>query len=95
MARFVTIKKCAELTGYTEAAIRGKIQLGIWSERAVWIKAPDGRILINMEGYDLWAESQSNTMGFESPQLQPLKSTSTMRGNGVKSGSNGSPRLPT
>jgi hypothetical protein len=53
--RHVTITKASELTGYTEDAIRAKIKRGEWLEGRVWIKAPDGRNLIDMEGYELWA----------------------------------------
>lgn len=54
-ARHVTIKKfCAE-TGYTPDAVRSKMKRGDWLEGAVWVKAPDGRILIDMEGYEAWA----------------------------------------
>jgi hypothetical protein len=53
--RHVTIAKAAELTGYTEDAIRTKIKRGDWLEGVVWIKAPDGRNLIDLEGYETWA----------------------------------------
>lgn len=54
-ARHVTIGKAAVLTGFSEDAIRTNIKRGIWLEGAVWIKAPNGRILIDMEGYEAWA----------------------------------------
>jgi hypothetical protein len=54
MLRFVTIHKFAELSGYTPAAINTKIRDGIWPEGDVWIKAPDNRNLINVEGYEKW-----------------------------------------
>lgn len=53
--RHVTIEKFAQLTGYTPDAVRSKIKRGDWLEGKVWIKAPDGRILIDMEGYEAWA----------------------------------------
>lgn len=53
--RFVTVEKFASESGYTEDAIRTKIKRGIWLEGAVWLKAPDGRILIDSEGYEKWA----------------------------------------
>ena len=53
--RFVTIKKFALESGYTEDAVRSKIDKGVWLEGTVWIKAPDGRILIDQEGYEKWA----------------------------------------
>lgn len=51
----VTIKKAAEITGYSEAAIRSKINIGIWPENIVWKWGPDGVQLIILEGYDKWA----------------------------------------
>jgi hypothetical protein len=57
MVRFVTIDKHALESGYTQHAIRAKIRDGVWREGEVWVKAPDGRILIDAEGYDAWAAS--------------------------------------
>lgn len=53
--RHITVEKLSELTGYTPDAIRSKIKRGDWLEGHVWIKAPDGRILIDVEGYEQWA----------------------------------------
>ncbi len=47
---WVTIRKAAEESGYSEHAIRAKIADGTWQEGQVWRKAPDGRVLISMEG---------------------------------------------
>lgn len=55
MLRHVTIKRFAELSGYTQDAIRAKTKRGEWLEGHVWIKGPDGRILIDVEGYEVWA----------------------------------------
>lgn len=57
MLDFVTIPKFAEESGYSEAAIRKKIQDGVWREGKMWVKAPDNRILIRTEGYLEWAPS--------------------------------------
>lgn len=73
MTRYVTVKKAAELTGYTEAAIRDKIRDGVWLMQRVWLKAPDGRVLINMEGYERWVESQSTTVFGPVSSPEPLK----------------------
>jgi hypothetical protein len=56
MVRYVTIPKFAELSGYTPAAIRSKIRDGIWRQDLEWRKAPDGRILIDVDGYQRWVE---------------------------------------
>ena len=47
----ITIRKFSELTGYTEDAIRTKMRDGVWLKDVVWIKAPDGRVLIDLSGY--------------------------------------------
>ncbi|WHL17613.1 excisionase [Stenotrophomonas acidaminiphila] len=52
--RFVTIEKFEELTGYTPDATRSKIKRGDWLEGVLHIKAPDGRILMDIEGYEWW-----------------------------------------
>lgn len=56
--KWVTIKKAAELSGYSEKAIEAKRADGTWLEGVVWIKAPDGRILISPDGIDQWAEGR-------------------------------------
>lgn len=56
VVRYVTIKKAAEVTGYTEDAIRKKISLGIWPENLVWKWGPDSVQLVDLEGYDKWAK---------------------------------------
>lgn len=58
--RFVTIKKFSAETGYTEGAVRNKISTGVWLQDQVWIKAPDGRVLIDLEHYELWVERARN-----------------------------------
>ena len=50
--RYVTIQRFTEESGYTENAIRTKIRDGIWRYERVWVKAPDGRNLIDVEGYN-------------------------------------------
>jgi hypothetical protein len=57
MTGYVRIWKFCELTGYTEDAVRTKIKRGAWLQNRVWRKAPDGHILISMEGYRDWVET--------------------------------------
>jgi hypothetical protein len=54
---WLTIRKFAEETGYSEWAVRGKIRDGVWLEGEQWIKARDNRVLISIEGYNRWVES--------------------------------------
>lgn len=55
---WVVIKKLAELTGYTENAIRAKIKQGVWLWGKHWRKAPDGRILFNLKAIEAWVEGK-------------------------------------
>jgi hypothetical protein len=55
-ARFVRIRKFAEITGYSERAVYMKIARGIWIAGQEYRRAPDGNICIDMEGYSLWVE---------------------------------------
>lgn len=55
--RWVLIVRAAELTGYSENAIRHKVKGGTWAQGRIWMKAKDGRIFINLEEVDRWVES--------------------------------------
>ena len=52
--RFKTVHRFAEESGYSAQAIRDKISDGVWMEGRVWKRAPDGHILIDVEGYEEW-----------------------------------------
>jgi hypothetical protein len=55
-SRFVTIELASALTGLTEGAIRMKIARGVWLEDRQFVRR-DGRVMIDMKGYEQWAES--------------------------------------
>jgi hypothetical protein len=59
MLKYVTIKKFSEFSGYTDDAVRTKIRDNVFREGLEWHKAPDGRSLIDLEGYESWVERQS------------------------------------
>jgi hypothetical protein len=46
------------MTGFTPAAIRTKIAKSVWLEGRQWVKR-DGRVLIDMKGYESWAEREA------------------------------------
>lgn len=54
--RYVRISKFAADTGYTEKAIRRKIEDGVWLQDRQYRRAPDGSILMDIEGYSKWVE---------------------------------------
>jgi hypothetical protein len=55
-SRYVLLKLAAQATGYTVKAMERKIERGDWIEGKVWVRAPDGRILIDMQGFQRWVE---------------------------------------
>jgi hypothetical protein len=57
-AKYVLLPLAEAITGYTVKAIERKIERGDWVEGKVWIRAPDGRILLNIPGYEKWVEGR-------------------------------------
>jgi hypothetical protein len=53
---WVLIPLFASLTGYTEKAIRAKIERGVWLQGKHYRVAPDGRITMNLLEYYKWVE---------------------------------------
>ncbi|WP_019882348.1 MULTISPECIES: hypothetical protein [unclassified Methylophilus] len=51
---WITLKKLADETGYSEKALREKIARGNFAYGYHYIKAPDGRIHFNKERYNDW-----------------------------------------
>lgn len=49
--RYVLLPVAAAMTGYTVKAMERKIESGVWRERSEYVHAPDGRIMIDVEGY--------------------------------------------
>lgn len=54
--RWVLIPRFCALTGYTEKAVRRKIETGKWAEGVIWKKGPDRHIFVNLEAYEQWVE---------------------------------------
>ena len=54
-SRFVTIELAAAITGLSAAAIRAKIAKAVWVEGRQYVRR-DGRVLVDMRGYEQWAE---------------------------------------
>jgi len=54
--RYVLLSLATLVTGYSIKAMERKIERGDWVESKVWRRAPDGRILIDLVGYQKWVE---------------------------------------
>lgn len=59
MTALVLIHKAAEVTGYTEKAIRRKIEEGTWRQGLEYVKAPDSHIMIDLKAVEQWARGQA------------------------------------
>jgi len=57
-SRYVLLNLAAQMTGYTVKAMERKIERGDWIEGKVWLRAPDGRILIDLLGFQKWVENR-------------------------------------
>ena len=72
-ARYVLLPLANLLTGYSVKAMERKIERGDWQEGKVWRRAPDGRILIDVLGYQRWVESPgamtSQSRGLEGQKM--------------------------
>lgn len=73
--RYVLIKKAAELTGYSVAAIESKIAKGQWVDGIHFIKAPDNRVFMDLEELERWI-----TKGYKSGANRSA-STSVSKGS--------------
>lgn len=59
MSKYVLVVKFCDMTGYTDKAVRRKIQSGVWVEGLHYRKSPDGHIQIDFEAYEKWVEGQA------------------------------------
>jgi hypothetical protein len=57
-ARYVLLQLATALTGYSVKAMERKIERGDWLEGKLWKRAPDGRIMVDLTGYQKWVEGQ-------------------------------------
>lgn len=54
----ILIKAFCDKTGYTDKAVRRKIESGIWREGEMYVKSPDGHIHIIVEAYNRWVKGE-------------------------------------
>jgi len=92
MTRYVRIPTFSKQSGYSESAIRTKIRDGVWIEKRHWRRAPDGHIVIDVEGYEEWIENGSG-LASEKFQTRQSKSPSPIREFAAESQSKSPPPL--
>jgi hypothetical protein len=78
-ARYVLLPLANLLTGYSVKAMERKIERGDWQEGKVWRRAPDGRIVIDVLGYQRWVEGPTAAVTSHSrgPEGQKMRSYET------------------
>jgi len=59
LGRYVRPAVAAAATGLTVKAIERKIEDGKWIEGREYRRAPDGRIYIDMRGFEKWVETEA------------------------------------
>jgi hypothetical protein len=74
-ARYVLLPLANLLTGYSVKAMERKIERGDWQEGKVWKRAPDGRILIDVLGYQRWVEYPKAAAASHSRGLEGKKTS--------------------
>ena len=55
---YVRVKRCAELYGMTENAIRQYMKKGQWRYKVHFEKAPNGQIFINLDAVNAWIQGK-------------------------------------
>ena len=53
---WILIHVFSTVTGYTDKAVRRKIEDGVWIEGKHYRRAPDGRVTMNLPAYYKWVE---------------------------------------
>lgn len=56
--RWMLLPLFCTLTGYSEKAVRRKIEEGVWLQGRHYRKAPDGRITMDLQAYYAWVEGR-------------------------------------
>jgi hypothetical protein len=56
--KWVLIPIFSILTGYSDKAVRRKIENGIWIQGKHYRRAPDGHVTMDMEEYYKWVEQE-------------------------------------
>ncbi len=74
-ARYVLLPLANLLTGYSVKAMERKIERGDWQEGKVWRRAPDGRIVIDVLGYQRWVDIHAIKQAM---QMRPVRALTAM-----------------
>jgi hypothetical protein len=59
---YPVIAKFCEFTGYSVKAVEKKIETGVWLEGREYHRAPDGRLLMDIDGFNRWVRGE-RTLG--------------------------------
>lgn len=65
MSNLVLIRRYAELSGYSEKAIRRKIERGVWVVGREIVKSPDGRLHVDIPAVERWTRGRNGTQNMK------------------------------
>lgn len=54
--KYLLLPLFSAITGYSVKACQRKIETGVWLEGKHYVRAPDGRIHMNLAEYEKWVE---------------------------------------
>jgi hypothetical protein len=78
---FVTIKLFAALSGYSEKACWRKIEDGVWLDGQEYVRAPDGRVLMCIPGYERWVRTDRHHATVAAGCIAPVAQSNAARMN--------------
>ena len=58
--KYVLVPVFCAITGYTDKAVRRKIEDGVWRQGTHYRKAPDGHVTMDMQAYYKWVEGDKS-----------------------------------
>lgn len=62
-SRYVRLPVFEREVGYTVKAVEKKVETGAWTEGREYHRAPDGHILVDMEGFSKWVNPKHSPPG--------------------------------
>jgi hypothetical protein len=80
VAPYVLIPLAALCTGFSEKAIRRKIEDGVWVDGREYRYGPDGHIYISIKGYCTWVEQGRGSKSANDPSASASPSTASRNG---------------
>jgi len=63
--RYIKLTRFEDVTGYTQIAIQTKKKTGKWMEGVHILKAPDGKLVVDLDAYEAWCRGELDPTDIE------------------------------